>query len=292
MRTSPRRRPQLLTVRGYMRSGTNWVGNLLNQHPDITCLGEFHWHRMFEAFAELPLVGSGKPHHELAKAHVQEAVRRTIEDACRSRSRRRVKWVGDRTPTEIDLQLYPNAHHVVIVRDLRDVVVSRAFHLFSRPHIAENIFRDPATAARLAEYQRNSHFFRENPEELLASDAIVRYTVTAWARHVRADEDTIRRNPQAPILRLRYEDLHRSTEAERRRMFVFLGVDPGRAPELGGKTSAGFSFEQPAGILRKGAVGEWRTYFTAETHRLVGEEAGDVMTQLGYDLTDTSKGTH
>jgi len=275
-----------------MRSGTNWVGNLLNQHPEITCVGEFHWDRMLNTFGKLPVVGRGKPHHELARPHVQKAIQRTVEDVCRATSaRQRLRWVGDRTPAPIDLQLYPNAHHIVIVRDLRDVVVSRAFHLYSRPHIAEHIFREPATRRRLAEYQRNEKFFHEHPEELLAAEPIVLYTATAWARHVALDEQTIEQNPAAPILRLRYETLHESTDAERQRMFEFLDVDPARARELGGKTSAGFDHEQPSGILRKGAVGDWKNYFTDEVHQLVESEAGDMMTRLGYDLSDQTKGS-
>ena len=29
-------------VRGHPRSGTNWIGALLNLHPQINCWGEFH----------------------------------------------------------------------------------------------------------------------------------------------------------------------------------------------------------------------------------------------------------
>src|SRR5437588_9391909 len=30
-------------VRGHPRSGTNWVGALLNLHPRVNCFGEFHF---------------------------------------------------------------------------------------------------------------------------------------------------------------------------------------------------------------------------------------------------------
>ena len=29
-------------LRGFVRSGTNWMGRILNLHPDINCQGEFH----------------------------------------------------------------------------------------------------------------------------------------------------------------------------------------------------------------------------------------------------------
>src|SRR6059058_5661183 len=34
---------ELFFVRGHPRSGTNWVGALLNLHPQINCFGEFHF---------------------------------------------------------------------------------------------------------------------------------------------------------------------------------------------------------------------------------------------------------
>lgn len=284
MRNSNRRRPQLLAVRGYMRSGTNWVGNILNQHPDITCLGEFHWHRMLKSFGGLPLVGTGGSHHHLAKIHVQEAIRRSVEDACVAASpRRRLRWVGDRTPSTIDLALYPDAHYITIVRDLRDVLVSRAYHLYSRPHIATHFFEnDPSMQRRLEAFQQNAKFFTENPDELLASPAFVTQTATRWADHVISDAQVLDEHPEAKVIRLRYETLHKDTHAERERIFRFLGLDPERAEELGAKTSAGFRYEQPTAILRKGVVGDWKNYFTDTALELVRSEAGDAMAMLGY----------
>ncbi|MFN9877370.1 MAG: hypothetical protein ACK557_02725, partial [Planctomycetota bacterium] len=30
-------------LRGFMKSGTNWLGSLLDNHPAVSCQGEYHW---------------------------------------------------------------------------------------------------------------------------------------------------------------------------------------------------------------------------------------------------------
>src|SRR3954470_6966991 len=40
---APRTAHGLFFVRGHPRSGTNWVGALLNLHPQVNCFGEFHF---------------------------------------------------------------------------------------------------------------------------------------------------------------------------------------------------------------------------------------------------------
>ena len=36
-----------------MKSGTNWIGGLLNSHDDISCVGEFHWEKLVDEFERL-----------------------------------------------------------------------------------------------------------------------------------------------------------------------------------------------------------------------------------------------
>ena len=38
--------PRYFFLRGFMKSGTNWAGKLLNSHPEISCIGEYHWERI------------------------------------------------------------------------------------------------------------------------------------------------------------------------------------------------------------------------------------------------------
>jgi len=46
---------QVVFLRAYQRSGTNWMGNLLNLHPDIVCKGEFHFKSFFDSYLREPL---------------------------------------------------------------------------------------------------------------------------------------------------------------------------------------------------------------------------------------------
>ena len=41
---------KFFVVRGFMKSGTNWLCRLLNLHPDISCAGEFHWQNIAGPF--------------------------------------------------------------------------------------------------------------------------------------------------------------------------------------------------------------------------------------------------
>ncbi|MEC7499536.1 MAG: hypothetical protein VYE67_14540, partial [Planctomycetota bacterium] len=68
-------------IRGCMKSGTNWAGNLLNLHPDISCTGEYHWEGIVVPFednmAQRPLL---KRHNagERLKNRMDRLIRETM----------------------------------------------------------------------------------------------------------------------------------------------------------------------------------------------------------------------
>ena len=65
-------------LRGFMRSGTNWIGNLLNLHPHICCTGEYHFDVMDGEFRRL-IEKTCSPSSILSQEAIQESVVREYE---------------------------------------------------------------------------------------------------------------------------------------------------------------------------------------------------------------------
>lgn len=273
---------RLFAIRGYMKSGTNWLCNLLNLHPEISCIGEFHWERVTRPLVEmqrrLAYLPCSKQMQDCSTANMQTLIASTI----RAASGTEAQWCGDRTPGVIDWCYLPQAKFFDIVRDGRDVVVSRAFHLLRRPETTA-IFEDDATLRRnLHSYAGDPHFFQNKPHELLQSQKLVRQTARSWANTVAANYRAREERPDQ-VFSVRYEDLHSSMESIRAKLYEFLELDPNLAKPLTKKTTPGFDQERPQDLYRKGAVGEWRTYFTDEVHEWFADEAAETMSLLGYE---------
>ena len=122
----PRR---IFFLRGHMRSGTNWMGSLLNLHPKIMVDGEFHLEMLKDALnrftTESWSMGSREPMRSIAEGWFQELVRRMVATVAAKRPG--AEWLCDKTPAPID-RFLPGAPNLVIVRDGRDVATSWTFH--------------------------------------------------------------------------------------------------------------------------------------------------------------------
>ncbi len=88
---------------------------------------------------------------------------------------------------------------------------------------------------------------------------------------------------EAPVHLISYEKLHNDVLNERNRMYRFLGLGPTEALSLNDLTKAGFDREDVLQHNRKGAVGDWRKYFTEKTCKWFKEEAGEPLIKLGYE---------
>lgn len=274
---------QFFTVRGFMKSGTNWVGSLLSSHADISCVGEFHWEYLIEAFqgnlANPGLIFQQQDSMDSkAKSCFDDMIRRVISEAAEPSA----LAVGDRTPTTLEPFILPDAKHITVIRDGRDVLVSRAFHLFNNPGVTGLFDRQPALAETLQLFQQDQWFFQQNPNRLLECEELVRTSVIWWRDHIRKDQTTIEQYPEVDVLTLRYEEIHHDVVGQRRRMFTFLGMDPKRCGDIQGVLKPGFDKEKPSEFLRKGKVGDWKNYFTDQTKQWFNEIAGDLLIELGY----------
>ena len=271
-----------------MKSGTNWIGGLLNSHDDISCVGEFHWEKLVEEFERL--LTSEPIYRQTAKSpfdpkqRARESFERMLaESVCHFASPNAV-WVGDRTPHTMEPLIFKNqnAPQICVVRDGRDVLVSRVFHLYNTPHTTGLFERFPSMAEKLVQFQADPEFFNKHPELLLSELGMFEDSIRSWRTHIEKDLTTAREMTDLKVLFVQYEDVHADTLGQRQRMYEFLGVDLERCQPLEDKLTAGFDAEAPNQFLRKGAVGDWQNYFTSENKQRFKSLAGELMVDLGY----------
>ena len=269
-------------VRGFMKSGTNWLGSLLSSHREIDCVGEFHWQEhvapMNRAVKNVPIY-QGDP--KLAK-HARDQFEIYIKRMLVSKAEPKAKLIGDRTPHTIEPIVLRGTPHISIVRDGRDVLVSRAFHLYNRPESHRLFERFPELNDVYEKFRDDPWFFKNNPDQLLGNETMVRESSRWWREHLEKDRAAVEKFPHLPVRFVNYEALHADVEAERAKLFEFLGVKPKKAAKIEGCLKPGFSEERPNEFLRKGTVGDWKNYFTDDVKAWFKDTAGEELQRQGY----------
>ena len=274
--------PGLFFIRGSPRSGTNWVGALLNLHPHISCAGEFHLEHIFNAKHQIQalrwqLVAQEPVRSALDRAF-QNMLRECIEAGCPGNPGTR--WMGDRTPREM-LDICPGGSFFWIVRDGRDVLVSWTRHLLRngpeliRVVVPEHAGRDAmlSLAARLA---ADPCLFETDPPALLSVEPWVRFFAGAWARRWRSDSGCAAYfdspGSTSRVLRLRYEALVADVESERANMYRFLDLDPSLAMPVSRQTRTTPACRELT----------WQAYFSDANRRAFMQQAGAALAEAGY----------
>jgi len=265
-----------------MKSGTNWLSSLLSSHQEISCVGEFHWQEVVAAFNRnlntQPMYQSEEA-KERARVNFEDMIRKTIADVADPTA----TVIGDRTPHSIIPVTLRSVPYISIIRDGRDILVSRAFHLYNHPTVHRLFDRIPAMKETLSKFQKDQWHFQKHPEDLLCHEVMVRESLQWWTGHLAKDESAVELFPKLKIRFVRYEDLHQDTDGERAKLFEFLDVDPKRAGKISGDLKPGFKKERPSQFLRKGKVGDWKNYFTDQTKEWFKEEAGDELIKYDYE---------
>lgn len=273
-------------IRGFMKSGTNWLGSLLSSHRSISCVGEFHWQNHIlarnEALRGIPIYLEDERLASQFRERFEAMVKQMLESAADPKA----THIGDRTPHTIEPVVLRGVPHICIIRDGRDMLVSRAFHLYNQPQSHRLFERIPELHQTLKRFQADPWFFKKNPEQLLGCETMVRESATWWRQHLESDRAAVGKYPNLPIRFVRYEDLHADVEGERRKLFEFLGVAPKKASPIEGNLKPGFGKERPNEFLRKGAVGDWKNYFSDETKQWFKESAGDELVTQRYVQND------
>jgi hypothetical protein len=283
-------------VRGHPRSGTNWVGALLNLHPAVNCWGEFHFEDIRNSIDGLQNI----PWQITAREPLKSELDRCFEDLVRRsiltlRSRKPgAKLIGDRTPRGLRVFLQ-GAPYILLVRDGRDVLVSWTYHILrQKPHALDVLVPAdirPGFQRLYDRFHADHMHFTKRPEELLSDEGWVRMVSKRWGDWMRIDLAAAERikasepGYRARLLQVKYEDLHRDAEAGRRAMYEFLGLRASDAAAISAesRTAAGFEREDPNSFWRHGQVGDWKQYTNDRFKQWFKESAGEELVRLDYE---------
>ena len=280
-------------VRGFMRSGTNWIGNLLNLHPDICCNGEYHLHRLYEGLDRITnpkrdpcSIFMSQDIRLAAIVEFERFAKRMIELGATQLDKSNATILGARTPCLLNRKVIRNARRIHLVRDGRDCLVSLTFHFLNLTGTRYPFEEFPLMQEKRALFQEDPEYFVNNPEKLLDDESWVRSRAKNWRHRVTLDQKFIARH-QDIVYSTTYEKTHADTETVRNEIYRFLGADPAKAAPLTNKTSAGFKKENVLSHYRKGSIGDWKKYFTPQTCQWFLRDAGEALKATGYESDDS-----
>ncbi|MFN7020070.1 MAG: sulfotransferase domain-containing protein [Phycisphaerales bacterium] len=294
-------RARIFFVCGHPKSGTNWIANLINLHPQMLCKGELHLQHVRRAVLDLrgnPIYRLGRRMRPTIELHFARFVRECLVTMNRDRPGAFV--LGDHSPLPLMHMLEdPTAKYVHITRDGRDVLVSHTYHLLRvrQRHWIPDGAREVYSDAR-ARVESAPESAREQAHILLGCEPWVRELGGRWADRARIDQaalDDPEWDLKSRTLQVRYELLHADIEGQRRRLYEFLGVDPSLAMPVSAQTRTlpGLAPpgaerpENPRSLYRKGAVGDWKNYLNDKARRGYHEAAGSELIRLGYEPDDS-----
>lgn len=264
---------------GAAKSGTTWLMNMLNGHPQMVVKGEgrFTWRlvpflaQAFKAFNQDQVKHCDDPATHLRDVDLLMCSRMLIDiQLCRyvessGKAAGSVMVVGDKTPQHtqsMDMlaQMYPDAKFIHIIRDPRDAATS-GWH-----HFGADSNRDQ-------------------------QDYLAYFIQQVWPAAINAARGSARRLG-GMYMEVRYEDLHGAEAQTTAKCLEFLGVD-GSAGAVEACMKAG-SFKERSGgrergqedaknFYRRGIIGDWANHLTPEAAATACAPVAELMRSCGYD---------
>jgi hypothetical protein len=310
-------------ILGQQKSGTTWLMQILDSHPEILCRGEGRFFGADWRQESVKRIDSKRPPSSLYNAVLDaEYLKLWIERSVWSRnddadehlanltrmaidyflmgelSKTSGRIVGDKSPLltpetikEI-ARIYPEAKIIHIIRDGRDAAVSAVHHSWNFGKIRKGA---EASAKRITHRKRDPHEMR-NMGESIFPEGQLRKFAAEWSARV---SSTVEDGPTLPgngYVEVRYEDLLARPEEEVRRLLEFLRAEASEKTVKRCVNAASFEKlsrgrtrgqEDPTSFFRKGIAGDWSNVFTEQDKVLFKKEAGDLLIQLGYEKDDS-----
>jgi len=276
---------QLFFIGGAPRSGTTWLQQICDSHPDVCCQGE----GLFLNHLAVPLEKMMIERAKVIDGKNKQIFKHTggypiplVDDVeflagtaillalAQQAGDRSYKALGEKTPENVFhfeklIALFPTAKFIAIARDPRDVLTS-AWHFFRKPTA-----RDESRETKLDFIRTALPSISDGARKMLAFGE---------------------RHPDS-YFQLTYERLCAGPAPVVTRLFKFLGVsaeptivDAALSQTAFAKQTAG----RPKGIaengafFRKGSVGDWPSTLTPEMNDMVIGELGWMFPHFGWKI--------
>lgn len=336
-------------VFGSAKSGTTWLQQILDAHPQIRCHFQLPifplrdarlwynapivWNKNNSPFVDVFDDEGEHERYTLAKTYLENlginrrdyldtigipanSTERPYFEELNRRVLREVTQIilcdrpdkqifGTKSYLDLDLlyEAFPDARFIHIVRDGRDVSVSKRFHLwrsgvyYHGDEINPALYwlnERPFTRQVTARMRQRFGWFGESwfhsPKDgrPLFSPPLLTKIALDWKLIVCYLLEQQGRHRERALL-VRYEDLLTNPQQEIKRVVSFLGAnaDDEIVASLASATDFGALKNKGEGkFFRKGTRGDWRNHFTEQDVRLFKELAGDVLIRLGYESSN------
>ena len=233
----------IIFVAGLPKSGTTWLENMLVDYPGYTIIPD----------PEVTLFDykyGGTEYYQIDPKYFHR-----LNEALAL-----VKIHAHGSFHNINLLHEHKIPYCIMYRDLRDAAVSYVHYVKRTPwHPQYSIYKDLSI-------QEGLYFFGHKYLE------IWRDWVEGWLRN---------RDPLRSLV-LKYENLLNNSEAEFRRVVEFYNLPLDRVKGIVSDNE--FSNMQSRGsFFRKGASGDWRTYFDKSSSEIYKSKIGDFLIEHGYE---------
>ncbi len=261
----------LVFVQGLWRSGTSWVGQMIDSDPAVyICPHELQSFMRMLAVTQFGEPIASNPFLQVRHAAARKTAFLAMLLHLQQSEKPGARLIGERSPGA-DVWLlkenFPEAKLVIMLRDGRDICVSSA-HLAAATGANRNLIDASSGKVQL--------------DHVIASALAYGDCVPQYFSLQAAHPDD--------VLLVHYEDLHRDTLSELTKVFAFLGLAHDRATieaicrthALSQKDARTTNRNDAGFWVRKGAVGDWRKHLDEVSIRTYEAIAGPALQQAGY----------